>query len=74
MVVVIMASTKSRNMMATNDSTNPSVAARPTPSAPARLWNPRWQQIRHSTPPNTTDLASPDSRSNRLTNRAECSQ
>ena len=29
-----------------NEKTNASVAARPTPSAPAFEWNPRWQLIR----------------------------
>ena len=31
--------------MAMNEQTNASVAARPTPSAPAALWKPRWQLI-----------------------------
>ena len=29
-----------------NEKTNASVAALPTPSAPALEWNPRWQLIR----------------------------
>src|SRR6516162_989631 len=50
---------KSSVRIATNEKTNASVAARPTPSAPARQLNPRWHETTAIAAPKKNDFAAP---------------
>ena len=65
---------KSRIRIATKEYTNASVAARPTPAAPARPLNPRWQAINDSTAPKITVFDRPVNTSQTFTYSRVCLQ
>ncbi len=57
-----------------NDDTKARVAARPTPSAPAPPWKPRWQLMMAMAPPKNIGLIRPTVTSQRSTKPCEFCQ